>query len=490
VPEGPDVVVVGGGVGGMAAALRLGVAGFDVLLLDRRDHLGGKLDERTLPGGYRVDTGPSLLTLPDELDQLFRLIGSSLDEAVGPVRLDPICSYRWPDGSRFEHRAGRAEAVAEAERLSTGSGAAFGRFLDRSRTVWEVAERTFLAGPMGPPGQLVRRLRSPGDLLAIDPLRTLAARARRTFADPRLVQWACRYATYSGSTAAAPATLACIAHIEQAFGAWWVPGGLAALAPALGRALAAAGVEVRTGADVESVLADDGAVRGVRLASGEEIPAGVVVANVDADHLYADLLGDPRALRRARRAPPSSSGFALLLGLAGRTEGLGHHTVLFSDPAEYEAELAGRAVPRDPTVYVANASATDPTVAPDGHESWFVLVNVPAGARADWDAYRDHVLDVLAARGLDLSGRLRAVEVVTPEEIGGRYRARGGAIYGTSSSGRRAAFLRPGNRGARRGLYLVGGSSHPGGGLPLVARSGAIVARMVAQDAGRRSVGP
>ena len=486
----PEVVVVGGGVGGMAAALRLGVAGFDVVLLERHDHLGGKLDERTLPGGYRVDTGPSLLTLPDELDQLFRLVGSSLADAVGPVRLDPICSYRWPDGSRFEHCADRAAAVAEAERLSAGSGAALGRFLDRARTVWDVAERTFLAGPMGPGGQLVRRLRSPGDLLAIDPLRTLAGRARRTFADPRLVQWACRYATYSGSTASAPATLACIAHVEQAFGAWWVPGGLAGLAPALGRALATAGVEVRTGVEVEAVLADGEGVRGVRLAGGERVSAGVVVANVDADHLYADLLPDGRALRRARRATPSSSGFALLLGLAGRTEGLGHHTVLFSDPAGYEAELAAPAVPRDPTVYVANPAATDPTVAPSGHESWFVLVNVPAGARADWDGYRDHVLDVLASRGLDLAGRLRAVGVVTPEEIADRYRARGGAIYGTSSSGRRAAFLRPGNRGPRRGLYLVGGSSHPGGGLPLVARSGAIVARMVAADSARPSVEP
>ena len=119
-----------------------------------------------------------------------------------------------------------------------------------------------------------------------------------------------------------------------------------------------------------------------------------------------------------------------------------------------------------------------------------MLVTVPAGARTDWDAYRDHLLHVLAARGLDLGGRIRVLGTVTPEEIAERYRTRGGAIYGTSSSGRRAAFLRPGNRGPRRGLYLVGGSSHPGGGLPLVARSGAIVARMVEADVRGRSVEP
>ena len=483
----PDVVVVGGGVGGMAAALRLRVAGFDVLLLERAARLGGKLDDRVLAGGFRVDTGPSLLTLPGELDALFRLARSSLAEAVDLVRLDPICSYRWPDGSTFEHRADREAAVAEAGRLSPGSGAAFARFLERARTTWEVAERTFLAGPMGPPGDLLRRLRSPRDLVGIDPLRTLASRARRTFADPRLVQWACRYATYSGSSAAAPATLACIAHVEQEHGAWYVRGGLAALAPALARAVEAVGVEVRTGTEVEAVEAIGDRVTGVRLAGGERIDAGGVVANVDADHLYADLLPDDRALRRARRAPPSSSGFALLLGVDGPT-GLGHHTVFFSDPARYEAELAATAVPREPTVYVADASATDATVAPPGGESLFALVTVPAGARTDWDAYRDLVLEVLARRGLDLAGRVRALEAVTPDDIAERYRARGGAIYGTSSSGRRAAFLRPGNRGPRRGLYLVGGSSHPGGGLPLVARSGAIVARMVEADLGSRSV--
>jgi phytoene desaturase len=472
----------------MAAALRLRVAGFEVLLLERAGRLGGKLDERVLPGGFRVDTGPSLLTLPGELDALFRLAGSSLAEAVELVRLDPICSYRWPDGTTFEHRAERAAAEAEAERLSPGSGAAFSRFLDRAARTWTVAERTFLAGPMAPPGDLLRRLRSPGDLLAIDPLRTLADRARRTFADPRLVQWACRYATYSGSSATAPATLACIAHVEQAYGAWYVRGGLAALAPALAGALTSAGVEVRTGTEVDGVLATADRVTGVRLAGGERLDAAAVVANVDADHLFADLLPDERALRRARRAPPSSSGFALLLGVDGPT-GLGHHTVFFSEPASYEAELAWPVPPRDPTVYVADASATDPTVAPPGGESVFALVTVPAGARTDWDAYGEHVLDVLAARGLDLRHRVRALEAVTPDDIAESYRARGGAIYGTSSSGRRAAFLRPGNRGPRRGLYLVGGSSHPGGGLPLVARSGAIVARMVEEDLRGRSVG-
>jgi phytoene desaturase len=481
-----DVVVVGGGVGGLAVAIRLRAAGHDVVVCERNDEPGGKLAARTT-AGFTWDTGPSLLTLPGVFDDLLACAGTSLAEVVDLQRLDPICRYRWPDGSGFDHRADLDHAVDAADALAPGQGAAFRRFLGRARTVWETAERTFFAGPLESPLQLARRMRSPADLLAIDPLRTLHARAAATFDDPRLVQWADRYATYSGSSPfAAPATLACIPWIEQAFGAWYVAGGLARLAPALAGVATGTGVEVRTGTDVVAVEADGDAVRGVRLAGGERLGADVVVANVDAAHLYADLLPDTSALARVRRAPRSTSGFALLLGVEGRTDGLAHHNVAFSSDyaVEFDALTRRRALAADPTVYVA--APDDPAIAPEGCESWFVLVNTPPTGTVDWDRaaepYRDHLLDVLARRGWDLAGRLRVVEAVTPADIEARYRADGGAIYGTSSDGPRAAFLRPANRGPRRGLYLVGGTSHPGGGLPLVAASAAIVAGMVAGD--------
>ena len=482
-----EVAVVGAGVGGMAAALRLRAAGHDVVVLERNAVVGGKL-AAFRRDGFSFDTGPSLLTLPAVFDDLLGVAGRSLAE-LGPVRLDPTFRYRFADGSGFDTRAALSDSAAEAERLSAGSGAAYRRFHEHGRRIWEVSERTFFAGPLDSPVDLARRLRSPSDLVAIDPLPTLAARARRAFADARLRQWAGRYATYAGSSPyRAPATLACIPFLEQEHGAWYLRGGLAGLADALREALAATGVEVRTGADVEAVVADPGVggrVRGVRLAGGEALAADVVVANVDAAHLYRDLLPDPAALRRVRRAGRSGSGFVLLLGVAGRTPGLAHHNVAFSaDYAREFADLFDRGVPpADPTVYVCCSAVTDPARAPAGDENWFVLVNVPAGSAPD-DAYADHVLGVMAARGFDLAGRVRFRELVTPADLEARYRSLDGAIYGTSSNGRRAAFCRPANRGPRRGLYLVGGSSHPGGGLPLVATSGAIVAAMVAADLG------
>ena len=486
-----DVVVIGGGVGGMAAALRLRAAGHDVVVVERNDVLGGKLAHRSIDG-FTFDTGPSLLTLPEVFDDLLAVAGTSLAEVVDLTRLDPICRYRWADGSGFDHRASLADAAAEVERMSPGSGLGFRAHLDHGRRVWEVSQRTFLAGPMDSPTDLVRRMRGPSDLWAIDPLRSLDARARSFLTDPRLVQWAGRYATYSGSSPfTAPATLACIPWIEQSSGAWYVRGGLADLARALGEVLTAAGVDVRTATEVEALRGDATAVRGVRLAGGETLAADVVVANVDATHLYADLLPDQRALRRVLRAPASSSGFALLVGVEGRTDGLSHHNIAFSsdEAGEFAAIFDRRQPPVDPTLYVCASSVTDPSQAPEGCENWFVLVNVPPSSAVDWEAeaepYRDHLLERLAAHGWDLAGRLRFVEVITPLDIAERFRAWQGSIYGTSSNGRRAAFLRPSNRGPRQGLYLVGGSSHPGGGLPLVATSGAIVARMVEADLAR-----
>ncbi|MBW3642558.1 MAG: phytoene desaturase [Actinobacteria bacterium] len=475
----------------MAAAIRLRAGGHDVVVVERNEVLGGKLATRS-SGGFTFDTGPSLLTLPEVFDDLLGVAGTSLAEVVEPVRLDPICRYRWSDGAGFDHRSASAEAVAEVERLSPGSGASFRAYLDHGRRVWEVSRRTFLSGPMESPVDLVRRMRGPSDLWAIDPLRSLDARARSHFSDLRLVQWAGRYATYSGSSPyAAPATLACIPWIEQSSGAWYVRGGLAGLAEALGKVLAGMTVEVRTATEVEAVRADGEAVRGVRLAGGETLDADVVVANVDATHLYADLLPDQRALRRVLRAPVSSSGFALLVAVEGRTEGLAHHNVAFSgdEAAEFGDLFERRRAPGDPTLYVCASVVSDAAQAPEGCENWFVLVNVPPASAVDWDAeaerYRDHVLEQLARRGWDLAGRIRSIEVITPLHIAERYRAWQGSIYGTSSNGRQAAFLRPSNRGPRRGLYLVGGSSHPGGGLPLVAISGGIVAAMVEADLSR-----
>ncbi len=479
-----DVVVIGSGVGGLAAAIRLQAAGHRVTMFERNDVVGGKLATYTR-SGYTFDIGPSLVTLPHLFDDVFRAAGTSLDEQVDLVRLDPQFVYRWPDGSSLTVPDGDDDTAAAFDAFAPGAGDQWRRFDARGRRIWDVADRTFFAGPMANPIALARRMRSPLDLTAIDPMRTLQRSAESFFDDPRLVQWAGRYATYSGSSPyGAPATLGCIPHIESRYGCWYPTGGLDAIRAAFERVARAAGVEVHTGTEVARVTsAGAGAVSGVELADGSVVDADIVVANVDAEYLYADLLPDATALKRVRRAKRSTSGFVLCAGVRGRTPVLHHHNVWFSSSyrTEYDQLDAGQ-LADDPTIYACVSSVTDPSQAPDGNENWFLLVNTPPDVEVDADAYGDLVLDRLADRGVELRSRIEFTHTMTPADIANRYRSPGGAIYGTSSNGKRAAFVRPANRGARAGLYLVGGSSHPGGGLPLVTTSAKIVADMIAED--------
>ena len=292
--------------------------------------------------------------------------------------------------------------------------------------------------------------------------------------------------------------LATVAYAEQAFGSWYVRGGLHRLALAVADRAREHGAVLRTGCAVRRGVLAGGRTAGVELADGEVVAADVLVSDADAARLYADLLppGPTRAPRRAlARATPSLSGVVLLLGLRGRTPGLAHHTVLF--PADYDAEFdavfgtgrnAGCPQPvHDPTVYVS--APDDPALRPDDDsESWFVLVNAPRhepGRGVDWDSpgladrYADRVLQVMAERGLDVRDRVRHRVVRTPADLERDTGSVGGSIYGTSSNGARAAFLRPGNRSPVPGLFLVGGSAHPGGGLPLVTLSAEIVAGLI-----------
>ncbi|MGY1703809.1 phytoene desaturase family protein [Geodermatophilus sp. SYSU D00697] len=494
------VVVVGAGLGSLAAAARLGALGHAVTVLEQAPEVGGKLGWYARDG-HGFDTGPSLVTLPSVYRDLFAATGGPLEDAVDLVRLDPAVAYRFADGTALPV-PGRLDDVPDALDAALGpdAGAQWSALLARAAAMWRVTEQPFLRSPLAGAATLARLARSTSDVGTVAPWRTLRGLGARYLRDPRLRTLLDRYATYSGSDPRrAPAVLATVPYVEQAFGSWYVRGGLRRLAEAVAARAAERGAVVRTGCAVERVLVEGGRAAGVRLAGGEVVPADVVVSGADAAGLYGGLLPPSPATRRVRRGlargTPSLSGFVLLLALRGRTPGLAHHTVLF--PEDYDAEFDAvfgvgscRGTPRpvaDPTVYVS--APDDPATRPDDDsESWFVLVNAPRhdpAAGVDWDApgladrYAAHVLEVLARRGLDVRDRVRWCVVRTPADLERDTRSVGGSIYGTSSNGARAAFLRPGNAAPVPGLFLVGGSSHPGGGLPLVALSAEIVAGLV-----------
>ncbi|RZS82941.1 phytoene desaturase [Motilibacter rhizosphaerae] len=491
----PRVVVVGAGMGGLAAAARLRALGHDVVLCERAGRTGGKLAGWSRDG-FAFDTGPSLLTLPATYRDLFLKTGAPLEDVVDLQPVDPAFTYAFADGTRLvlpnTSRARTREAVGDA--LGGAAADDWDALIAHAARVWERTRRPFLEQGLAP-RELLALGRDPRAVRDVAPWLTLRGLGRRLLRDPRLRLVLDRYATYAGSDPRrAPAALCTIPFVEQAFGAWHVAGGLQRLGNALEQRVLELGVQLRLGAEVTRVLVEGGRAAGVELAGGERLPADVVVADADAGLVYGSLLPPlpqtRRALRRVRRADRSFGGFVLLLALRGRTPGLTHHTVLF--PADYDAEFdavfAGRTA-ADPAVYVC--SPDDPAMRPEGGEAWFVLVNAPlhspgsGSAGTDWrapgvaTAYADQVLDLLAARGLDMRQRLLWSEVRTPADLEAAAGAPGGSIYGSAAHGRAAPLLRPANRSPLPGLFLVGGSAHPGGGLPLVALSAAIVAEQV-----------
>lgn len=499
------VAVIGSGVAGLAVSARLAKRGHQVTVLEQAATIGGKLG-RYSRDGFVFDTGPSLLTLPAVYRDTFRKSGRPLERELDLVPVDPAFHYRFADGAQVRlpnaSRAGVRRALDAA--FGDDAGDQWTSLLSRAGEIWDVTRGPFLESPLEGPRTLARLARNVDHVRTVAPWLSLRGIGKQYLRDPHLRQMLDRYATYSGSDPRkAPGVLSTIPYVEQTFGAWHVPGGLRNLGEALARRVEFRGATVRTEAEVVAVRTEAGRAVGVDLADGERVPADVVIANCDASTLYGRLLPRDRAARDVlgsiKKAGLSFSGFVLLLAVRGRTPDMAHHTVLF--PHDYDDEFdslfgtsrrAARPV-GDPAVYICNPD--DDEMRPDGCESWFVLVNAPRqrdphgpddqAGTVDWtapglaDTYADRVLTVMAERGLDVRDRLAWRVVRTPADLEAETGAPGGAIYGTSSNGQRAAFLRPANQSPIPGLYLVGGSSHPGGGLPLVGLSAEIVADLV-----------
>lgn len=495
--ERAPTVIVGAGFGGLAAAVELARRGEPVVVVERELQAGGKARSISV-GGRSLDVGPTVLTMRWVFDALFAAAGRRLDDAVtlSPVHL--VARHAFDDGSRldlFPDAARSAEAIAAF--AGSAEGEAYRRFAAHGAAISAAVRGPFLESERPSIARLIGHAARLGlrTLSQIDAHRTMWRALSSTFDDARLRALFARYATYVGSSPfEAPATLNLIAHVEQE-GVSVVRGGMSQLAKAVAELATDLGVAFRYGTKVREVLVTDGRASGVVVEGpgGERdlVQASAVIANVDVSTVASGALGDA-ARRACRRADPARRSLsAITWAIVGRTSGfpLAHHNVFFSGdyPAEHRSLFGERRLADDPTVYVcAQDRPAHEAAPPEGDERLFIIVNAPATADAtaltaeEVERCERSMLSRLSKAGLRISPQ--AMVVTTPTHFESLAPGTGGALYGEAAHGPLSALARPSSRTKLAGLYLAGGSVHPGPGVPMAALSGVTAAKAALAD--------
>jgi diapolycopene oxygenase len=493
------VAIIGGGLGGLAAACTLAGRGHQVTLLEKNAWLGGKaavLEER----GFRFDMGPTILTVPQVLARILAECGKSLEESLDLRRLDPQWRCFFDDGIVLDLSEDEDATAETIGRVSAHDASGYREFLALSERLHDISERFFFWRSVEDLRDTLNlranaNVATLRDVLSLRMGATVAGTIRRRIRNKRVAQMLDHFVQYVGSSPyGSPAVLCGIAHMQTALGVWYPIGGTRAVPTALAALAGELGVDLRTGIGVRRIVIQDGRARGVETESGETIAADAVLSNMDSVRTYRELVGGDAAMHFLRRwkREPACSGVVLYLGLDRAYGHLLHHDFVFSRDPEEEFDFIyrkGEPAP-DPTCYIAAPARTEPGVAPPGGEALYVLVHTPwMRPHHDWrtmlPGYRRVILDKLArcAGMRDIEEHIVVEHALTPADIHERYRVLNGAIYGLASHGRFMGAFKPGNRSREVPcLYLAGGAAHPGPGMPMALMSGWIAADSLDQD--------
>lgn len=486
-----DVIIIGAGAGGLAAAIRLARAGRRVTLIDRFARPGGKM-RHTEAGGRLISNGPTVCTMRWVVDGLLREGGMDPETALQMTPAPRLARHAWMDGTRLDlFTSAQASAAAIETAFGAREADAYLRFAQDAAETHAILKDTFMTAPKtGPLGLMARiGLHRPGAMLKTTPFRSLTDELRRYFKDPRLIQLFGRYATYVGSSPyLAPATLKVIAHTEQE-GVWLVDGGMPALAEAFLKAAEAQGARFIPSTTVSEIIIEHGCAAGIRTDRGETLAASNILFNGDPNMLAQGRLGDGvtsavPALPRARRSLSATT-----LCMVAETSGfpLDYHTVFFGEDYqdEFRAIFDRREETPLPTLYICAEDRRDGHTS--GPERIFCLVNAPPDGdldrpRARPEEARDHIIARLAQYGLTLRTTPADAVITTPDDFHTDFPGSGGSLYGSVNHGPFDSFRRHGATTRLPGLYLAGGACHPGAGVPMAMLSGLLAADQILQD--------
>ncbi|MBV0914133.1 phytoene desaturase [Anianabacter salinae] len=494
--EQPHAIVIGAGLGGLASAMRLGAKGYRVTVIDKLDMPGGRGSSIT-QNGYRFDLGPTIVTVPQVFRELWAACGRDFDADVTLTAMDPFYEIRWPDGSSFTARQDTDKMRAEVARLSPGDAKGYERFLKDSEARYWFGFEDLGRRPMDTLLGLAKVLPTFAMMRAD---RSVYAHAARRFRDERLrMAFSFHPLFIGGDPFNVTSMYILVSHLEKEFGVHYAQGGVAAIAKAMANVIRDQGGSVVTRTEVDEILIEAGTAKGVRLAgkSAEVIPADVVVSNADAGHTYDRLLRNHRKRRwtgaRLKRSRWSMGLFVWYFGTKGTRDmwpEVGHHTILNGPRYQglvKDIFINGK-LSEDMSLYVHRPSVSDPSVAPEGGDTFYALSPVPHlgfDDPVDWEAigetYRTKVAAVLEDQLLPgLSGHLDASMTLTPPDFRDRYLSPHGSGFSLEPRILQSAWFRPHNVSEEaKGLYLVGAGTHPGAGLPGVISSAEVLGKLV-----------
>ncbi len=484
-------LVIGSGVAGLAVALRLRRKNYHVEVFESNSYVGGKIHNLEIDG-YRFDTGPSLFTLPELVDELFSLFGELHSDFFTYQKKDRICNYFWEDGTRFSALADRDEFVKQASQTFHVDPEELENYLNRAREKYDLTSHIFLEKSLHKVSSYFSLdvLKSLLNMWKLDINTSLHAYNDSSFDDPRLVQFFDRFATYNGSSPyKTPGIMSMIPHLEMDLGTYLPKGGMQSISQSLYDFAVKQGVKFHTSTSVTEILTKGSDVSGI-VAGGQQIEGDIVISNSDVFSSYTNLLKDKLPPKKIINQERSSSAIIFYWGIRKEFPELDLHNIFFSHKykEEFKAIFEDQTLIDDPTVYVNITSKQEQNDAPKGCENWFVMINAPGNFGQDWDQMivesRKNIIDKLSRiLKIDLENLIECEEILEPRTIESKTSSHRGSLYGASSNSKFAAFLRHPNFTSKiKGLYFCGGSVHPGGGIPLSLLSAKIVASLIPEE--------
>jgi diapolycopene oxygenase len=495
-----SVLIVGGGLGGLSAAISLAQEGYQVSLYEKNDHFGGKVN-RLDQDGFGFDLGPSMLTMPHIFEALFTRSGRKMKDYIPSMRLEHEWRSFFPDGSKIDLYADLGKMVQENPDLTKHDMAEYQNFLHYARDLYNMTEKGYFAEGLDSTKEMINHHGVVHSLTGFDLFSTMYEAIKKRISNPKLRNMLSYFIKYVGSSPYdAPAILNMMIYMQHAQGIWYVPGGMHKIAGGMERLARELGVALHKNQPINKLIKNErDEIIAAELTDGERIRADYFISNMEVIPAYKDLLQESEAFikKLEKQFEPSSSGLVLHLGVNRLYPQLAHHNFFFSKDLQKQMNKVFRnhELPDDPTIYLVNVNKTDPEQAPEGYENIKVLPHIPYKQdvpfdRQDYLQFREVVLEKLETMGLtDLRKHIVTEDMWTPDDIESTYASHRGSIYGTLSDKKKnKGFKHPKHSEKYDNLYFVGGTVNPGGGMPMVTLSGQQVCqKIVKRDNARPS---